>query len=95
MTELKSCKIRKNFRAPNIGLSRLQNFDAGFVTTFLKVPTKTKRAGSQTTLWLFVERTNIVIRGSKKRYSSVHVKNKLCNCHSFSWNKPGQEAQSI
>jgi len=28
----------------NIGLSRLQNFVAGFVTTFLRVPTKTKQA---------------------------------------------------
>jgi len=45
--------------------------------------------------WSFVEKTDIVIRGSKKRYSSVHGKRKLCNCHRFCWNKPGQEAQSI
>ena len=39
--------------------------------------------------------TNIVIRGSKKRYSSVHGKRKLCNRHWFSRNKPSQEVQSI
>jgi len=43
MTKLTSSKLRKSFRAPNIGLSRLQNFVAGSVTTFSKVPSKTKR----------------------------------------------------
>jgi len=40
----------------------MQNFVAGIVTAFLKVPTKTKRAWWQTTLWSFVEKTDIVIR---------------------------------
>jgi len=31
--------------------------------------------------------SNIVIRGSKKRYSSVHGKRKLCNCYRFSRDK--------
>jgi len=79
----------------NIGLSRLQNFGAGFVTTFLRVPTKTKQAWSQITLWSLVEKTNIVIHGSEKRYSSVHGKGRLCNCYQFSWNKPSQEAGSM
>ena len=38
MTNLTCCKLRKNFRTPNIGLSRLQNFVVEFVTAFLKVP---------------------------------------------------------
>jgi len=43
MTKLSRCKLGKNFQGPNIGLSRLQTFVVGLVTTFLKVSTKTKR----------------------------------------------------
>jgi len=42
MRKLTRCKLRKHFRAPNIGLSPLQNVVVGFVTTFLKVSTNTK-----------------------------------------------------
>jgi len=42
MRKLTRCKLRKHFRAPKIGLSRLQNVVVGFVTTILKVSAKTK-----------------------------------------------------
>jgi len=42
MRKLTRCKLRKHFRVPNIGLSRLQYVVVGFLTTFLKVSTQTK-----------------------------------------------------
>ena len=43
MTKLSRCKLRTNFKGPNIASSWLQNFVVGLVTAFLKVSTKTKR----------------------------------------------------
>jgi len=43
MRILTRCILRKHFRAPNIGLSQLQNVVVGFVTTFWKCLRKQKR----------------------------------------------------